>query len=135
MKKILSVLLVAGAMSQIANAMGPMGDLTHRHFYKDQEWIWQKVQAQAKDASPKSLITQSASVHVWVLPISLTSPLLPSTTSVFPPTKPPMASVFPPSRPPMASVFPPTKPPMASVFPPSRPPMASVFPPTKPQKG
>jgi hypothetical protein len=87
MKKTISLIVVAAALSQIANAMGPMGDTTHRHFYKNQEWIWKNEQDQKKPADHRQMEKFSL-FEVWYK----------SLVSV-PPVRPPLASV-PPVRPP-----------------------------------
>jgi hypothetical protein len=99
---------VAGAMSQIANAMGPMGDTTHRRFYKDQEWIW-KTESKSKAnaaGSSKYEAQKFTETPVW-------SPILASALPLasLPPLRPPLASL-PPLRPPLASL-PPLRPPSA----------------------
>jgi hypothetical protein len=134
MKAIISAIIVAGALSQMANAMGPMGDITHRHFYKDQEWLWQKEDSRSK----AKIRTESESFtggSVWNVPVAsglpkrLSSPMAsvlpthPATASVLP-THPLMASVLP-THPRTASVLP-THPLMASVLP-THPLMASVL--------
>jgi hypothetical protein len=93
MKKIISAVVIAGALSQIANAMGPTGDMTHRHFYKDQEWIWQNEASRAKDETGMNRQQSFNPTHVWSLPVAV-APVafelasnLPA-ASVFP-TKPP----------------------------------------------
>jgi hypothetical protein len=123
MKKIISALVVAGAMSQMANAMGPTGDLTHRRFYKDQEWIWQteKSHSKANGAAPGETGTQKFSgIIVWEAILASALPL-----ASLPPLHPPLASL-PPLHPPLASL-PPLHPPLASL-PPLHPPLASLPP-------
>jgi hypothetical protein len=108
MKEILSVLLVAGVLSQISNAMGPMGDTTHRRFYKDQEWIW-KTESKSKAnpaASSKYEAQKFSETPVWS---AILAPALPIAS--LPPLRPPLASL-PPIRPPLASL-PPLRPPSA----------------------
>ena len=74
MKTIISAIIVAGALSQMANAMGPMGDITHRHFYKDQEWIWQKEETQPKAASKKDVATQITLADISNSPVAFLVP-------------------------------------------------------------
>jgi hypothetical protein len=124
MKKLATLVIMAGALSQMANAMGPMGDLTHRRFYKKQEWIWQTAQSQSIDANVKSKNAQSASVHIWELPVASTLPVRPPLASTLP-VRPPLASTLP-VRPPLASTLP-VRPPLASTLP-VRPPLASTLP-------
>jgi hypothetical protein len=100
MKKIISAVVMLGAMAQVTIAMGPMGDLTHRHFYKDQEWIWQREQPQPKGESGQKIKSQIFSVHVWRLPLASKPPFRPPLAST-PPFHPPLAST-PPFRPPSA---------------------------------
>ena len=102
MKKIISAMIVAGALSQMANAMGPMGDMTHRHFYKNQEWIWQNSPAQEK-APGKSATIKSVPIQIWLAPLASTLPLRPPVVSTLP-LRPPLASTLP-LRPPVASTL------------------------------
>jgi hypothetical protein len=123
MKKIIGAVLVAGAMSQFANAMGPMGDTTHRRFYKDQEWIWQKTLGEEKAELSGAPVTKSA-IQIWTVPVVSTLPLRPPLASTLP-LRPPLASTLP-LRPPLASTLP-LRPPLASTLP-LRPPLASTLP-------
>jgi hypothetical protein len=106
MKKIICGILVAGAMSQFANAMVPMGDTTHRHFYKNQEWIWKNEQK--TQTANQSRTDEFSLFEVWYKNLASVPPVRPPLASV-PPVRPPLASV-PPVRPPLASV-PPVRPP------------------------
>jgi|SRR5580704_420662 hypothetical protein len=98
MKKLISVVVMAGAMSQIANAMGPMGDTTHRHFYKDQEWIWKtESKSKANEAGSSKYEAQKFSeTRVWSAILASALPI-----ASLPPLRPPLASL-PPLRPPSA---------------------------------
>jgi len=109
MIKIISAIIVAGAMSQMANAMGPMGDLSHRHFYKDQEWIWQNARGQEK-AQGKAAMTKPARIQIWLTSVASTVPIRPPVASTVP-LRPPVASTVP-LRPPVASTVP-LRPPLA----------------------
>jgi len=93
MKTIISAIIVAGALSQMANAMGPMGDTTHRHFYKDQEWIWQNEQSQPKTEPSKEAAKFEAN-HVWELPLAFVLPAHRPLAFVLP-THPSLAFVLP----------------------------------------
>jgi len=103
MKTIISAIIVAGALSQMANAMGPMGDTTHRHFYKDQEWIWQNEQSQPKLEPIKEAAKFEAN-HVWELPWAFVVPAHPSVAFVVP-AHPSVAFVVP-AHPSVAFVVP-----------------------------
>ena len=81
MKKLISAVVIAGALSQITNAMGPMGDITHRHFYKEQDWIWQDSQAVEKAGRDKAATTMPAPVQIWAMSIATTVPLRPPPAS------------------------------------------------------
>jgi hypothetical protein len=94
MKTIISAIIVAGALSQMANAMGPMGDNTHRHFYKDQEWIWQKDQTQPKAGENANAITQPASNGASHAPVTFFVPHNPS-VAFFVPHNPSVAFFVP----------------------------------------
>jgi hypothetical protein len=100
MKTIISAIILAGALSQMANAMGPMGDISHRHFYKDQEWIWQNDQSQPKVAPSKDAVENSRTIHVWQAPVAFVVPVRPPVAFVVP-VRPPVAFVVP-VRPPLA---------------------------------
>jgi hypothetical protein len=96
MKKLISVVVMAGALAQISNAMGPMGDTTHRHFYKDQEWIWKTEKSQSKDeaaGSTKNGTQKFSGVTAWEAILAAALPL-----ATLPPLHPPLASL-PPLRP------------------------------------
>ena len=82
---------MAGALAQTVNAMGPTGDMTHRHFYKGQEWIWQSTVGEVKPHSSASATIEAAPIQIWSVPVAST-----------PPVRPPLAST-PPVRPPLAS--------------------------------
>jgi hypothetical protein len=145
MKTIISAIIVAGALSQMANAMGPMGDTTHRHFYKDQEWIWQNQQGQPKVEGSDSKVASNGALQAPLASSVQDSTKLefsiPTYLSVFaifvstetsvafvPPTHPSVAFV-PPTHPSVTFV-PPTHPSVAFV-PPTHPSVAFV-PPTHP---
>src|SRR5260221_10296385 len=113
MKKIISAVVVAGALVQISNAMGPTGDNTHRRFYKDQEWIWQKTPTEESLHNGKSVTNKRDPIHIWT----------PVTSAL--PVRPPLASALP-VRPPLASALP-VRPPLASALP-VRPPFNSTPP-------
>jgi hypothetical protein len=89
MKKLISVVVMAGAMSQIANAMGPAGDTTHRHLYKDQEWIWRKENSQGKSEVSKDAKPNFSTIHVWSLPLAFGFPNKPPAFAFGFPNKPP----------------------------------------------
>ena len=111
MKKIISAMILAGAMSQIANAMGPTGDLSRRHFYKDQEWIWQgkKSQTEAKVTNDTPQKTSEASA--WQAVLALTGALSPTLTST------PVLAFGMPTHPPTTLAFGmPTHPPTTLAF-------------------
>jgi hypothetical protein len=99
MKKTISALVVAGILSQAANAMGPTGDLTHRHFYKDQEWIWNQEQSQPNAQSKKDLDS-----NLNGTPFTFVMPGHPPLAFVMP-GHPPFAFVMP-GHPPFAFVMP-----------------------------
>ena len=84
MKAIISAIIVAGALSQMANAMGPTGDITHRHFYKDQEWIWQDQQNQPKAESNGSAVTNPVSSGISHTPVAFLVPHNPSVAFLVP---------------------------------------------------
>lgn len=94
MKKLISLVVMAGALTQISNAMGPTGDLTHRHFYKDQEWIWQSEQSQPKPGTNGNGITQPASNGVSHAPVAFFVPRQPP-VAFFVPWHPPFAFFVP----------------------------------------
>jgi hypothetical protein len=135
MKTIISAIIVAGALSQIANAMGPMGDNTHRHFYKDQEWIWQNGKSHTEVNLVKTTPQQFSEVRAWQAVLALTGALNPTPTSTPVlafglPTHPPAALAFGlPTHPPGALAFGlPTHPPGALAFGlPTHPPGALAF--------
>ena len=125
MKTIISAIIVAGALSQMANAMGPMGDITHRHFYKDQEWLWQKEDSRSRAKVRTDGIEGFTGGNVWNFPAVVSVlPTHPRVASVLP-THPSVASVLP-THPSVASVLP-THPSVASVLP-THPSVASVLP-------
>jgi hypothetical protein len=95
MKKIISAVIMAGALAQISNAMGPTGDNTHRHFYKDQEWIWQNEQSQPKAGTNGNAITQPTSNGVSHSPVAF-----------FVPHQPPLAFFVPHHPSPLAFFVP-----------------------------
>ena len=137
MKTIIFAIIVAGALSQIANAMGPMGDTTHRHFYKDQEWIWQKEQSQPKAGANWDTTSQPVSNGASQVPLAFFAPdgfglafFVPTHPSVafFVPTHPSVA-FFVPTHPSVA-FFVPTHPSVA-FFVPTHPSVA-FFVPTHP---
>jgi hypothetical protein len=124
MKTIISAVVVAGALIQMSNAMGPMGDNTHRRFYKNQEWIWQKVPPGGESApNGKAAIGKPGPIHFWT-PVASSLPVRPPLASSLP-VRPPLASSLP-VRPPLASSLP-VRPPLASSLP-VRPPLASTLP-------
>jgi hypothetical protein len=137
MKKIICAVLVAGAMSQIANAMGPMGDTTHRHLYKDQEWIWQKEENTQPKGEATTHATQNfAAIHFWSLPLAFGLPNKPPFTAFGLPNKPPMQSLAfgLPNKPPFIAFGLPNKPPMQSLAfgLPNKPPFMAFGLPNKP---
>jgi hypothetical protein len=105
MKKLISVVVMAGAMSQIVNAMGPMGDATHRHFYKDQEWIWQKEENTQQKGEAITHATQNfTAIHFWSLPLAFGLPNKPPFMAFGLPNKPPgqFLAFGLPNKPPMS---------------------------------
>src|ERR1700730_1631034 len=117
MQKLISVVVMAGAMSQIANAMGPAGDTTHRHLYKDQEWIWGSQVNQPKPETAKDLGNQASMTSIWHLP-----------TASLVPTKPGLAFLVP--RHPGLAFLVPHNPGLAFMVPttPTRPGLAFLVP-------
>src|ERR1700740_1121861 len=105
MKTIISAIFVAGALSQMASAMGPMGDTTHRHFYKEQEWIWQKEDSRAKAKIRTDESQSFTGGHVWNVPVASGLPKNLSSPAFGLPNTLPMASVLP-THPRTASVLP-----------------------------
>jgi len=93
--------------------MGPMGDTTHRHFYKDQEWIWQKEDSRSEAKTRTDRIEGFTNAHVWNVPVAPGLPKALLSPAFGVPNTPPMASVLP-THPLMTSVLP-THPLMASV--------------------
>jgi hypothetical protein len=83
MKKFISAIIVAGALSQVANAMGPTSDITHRHFYKDQEWIWQNEQTQPKAEASKEVGPQVSLLDNLNSPVAFLVPHQPTTSLAF----------------------------------------------------
>ena len=135
MNKIISAMILAGALSQIANAMGPMGDSTHRHFYKDQEWIWQNKKSQTQVKVTNSTQQKFSEIGAWQAVLALTGALNPTTTSTpvlafgFP-THPPTTLAFGfPTHPPTTLAFGfPTHPPTTLAFGfPTHPPTTLAF--------
>ena len=109
MKKLISVVVMAGAMSQIANAMGPAGDTTHRHLYKDQEWIWGSQVNQPKPEAAKDLGNQASTTSIWHLPTAFLVPIRPGLAFMVP-RHPGLAFMVPttPTRPSLAFLAPTT---------------------------
>jgi hypothetical protein len=81
MNKIISAMIVAGALSQMANAMGPTGDTSRRHFYKDQEWIWQTEKSQTEVRVTKDIPQKFSEINAWQAVLALTGALSPSLAS------------------------------------------------------
>ena len=135
MKTIISAIFVAGALSQIANAIGPTGDMSRRHFYKDQEWIWQTAKSHMEVNVPKDTPQQFRDVGTWQAVLALTGALSPALTSTPVlafglPTHPPAALAFGlPTHPPAALAFGlPTHPPATLAFGlPTHPPATLAF--------
>jgi hypothetical protein len=136
MKKIICGILVAGAMSQIASAMGPMGDTTHRHLYKDQAWIWQKEENTQQKGEATTNATQNFGIHFWSLPLAFGMPNKPPFMAFGLPNKPPMQSLAfgMPNKPPFIAFGLPNKPPMQSLAfgMPNKPPFIAFGLPNKP---
>jgi hypothetical protein len=110
-------------MSQMANAMGPMGDNTHRHFYKDQEWIWQTGKSHTEVNVRKDIPQQFSEVTALQAVLALTGALKASVTSTpflafVMPTHPPATLAFVmPTHPPATLAFVmPTHPPATLAF-------------------
>ena len=141
MKKMISAIIMAGALSQMANAMGPMGDSTHRHFYKDQEWIWQTEKSKTEVTRTEQRAQKFSEINVWQAALALSGALNPSlgTTPILAfglPTHPPTGSALAfglPTRPPTGSALAfglPTRPPTGSALAfglPTRPPTGSAL--------
>jgi tRNA A37 threonylcarbamoyladenosine synthetase subunit TsaC/SUA5/YrdC len=125
MKAIISAIIVVGALSQMASAMGLMGDTTHRHFYKDQEWIWQSEQSQPT-VEPSKEAAKFEANHVWELPSAFVVPAHPSPLAFVVPTHPSLAFVVP-AHPSLAFVVPAHPSPLAFVVP-AHPSLAFVVP-------
>jgi hypothetical protein len=135
MKTIISAIIVAGALSQMANAMAPAGDMSRRHFYKDQEWIWQteksKTAVSATDSSPHKF----SDIKAWQAALTLSGALSASlgSTPILAfglPTHPPANLAFGlPTHPPAALAFGlPTHPPANLAFGlPTHPPASLAF--------
>jgi len=124
MKAIISAIIVAGALSQMANAMGPTGDITHRHFYKDQEWIWQDQQNQPKAQAGQDSAKKVSLTEIWHAPLAFVMPNHPSLAFVMP-NHPSLAFVMP-NHPSLAFVMP-NHPSLAFVMP-NHPSLAFVMP-------
>jgi len=125
MKAIISAIIVVGALSQMASAMGLMGDTTHRHFYKDQEWIWQSEQSQPT-VEPSKEAAKFEANHVWELPSAFVVPAHPWPLAFVVPTHPSLAFVVP-AHPSLAFVVP-AHPSLAFVVPAHPSPLAFVVP-------
>jgi hypothetical protein len=89
MKKIISAVVLVWVLSQMANAMGPVGDTTHRHFYKDQDWIWQKEENQRKSDASKNTTQNFNGIHIWGVPLAFGLPNKPPFLAFGLPNKPP----------------------------------------------
>ena len=100
MKTIISAIIVAGALSQMANAFGPVGDTTHRHFYKDQEWIWQNEQNLSDKQALKDSMQGFSVTHVWDSPLAFAFPNRPPYLAFAFPNRPPYLAFAFPNRPP-----------------------------------
>ena len=100
MKTIISAIILAGALSQMANAMGPMGDSSHRHFYKDQQWIWQTEKSKAEVTGAERSPQKFSEINAWQATLALSGALSPSAGST-----PILAFGFPTHRPPTALAF------------------------------
>ena len=110
MKKIISVVVMAGALSHIASAMGPIGDTTHRHFYKDQEWIWQDKANDSKTAARKQPGKHASLGEIWHMPVAFMVPRQPPPGSLL--LRQPTLSFVVPRQPPLSFVVP-RQPPLA----------------------
>jgi hypothetical protein len=133
MKKVVTIVVMIGALSQITNAMGPTGDTTRRHFYKDQEWIWHSSETQSKaDVSNDSSKKQNLSVfHVWNAPLPYGMPArIPLAFGV--PTHPPTLAFGVPTHPPTLAFGVPTHPPTLAFGVPTHPPTLAFGVPTHP---
>ena len=139
-KKLVSAVLMACALSQMANAMGPMGDLSHRHFYKNQEWIWQSEQSQPTVGANGNAIGQPAPSAASQSPVAFMVPTQPqkgmsagSFLTFFVPRNPsPSVAFFVPTQPQKgvsAGSF------LAFFVPRNPSPSVAFFVPTQPQKG
>jgi hypothetical protein len=122
MKTIISAIIVAGALSQMANAMGPMGDTTHRHFYKDQEWIWQKEDSRSNNQSSTGAKESFTGAHVWNLPIAFGLPNHPPYVAFGLPNHPPYVAFGLPNHPPYVAFGLPNHPPYVAFGLPNHPP-------------
>ena len=111
MKKIISAIILAGALSQIANAFGPTGDATHRRFYKDQEWIWQNEQSQPKSEAIKDSRQNFSATHIWNVPLAFAFPNRPPYLGFAFPNRPPYLGFAFPNRPPYLAFAFPNRPP------------------------
>jgi hypothetical protein len=111
MKTIISAIIVAGVLSQMANAMAPTGDMSRRHFYKDQEWLWKSEKSQTETKVAERIPQKFTEINAWQAVLALTGALSPSlgSTPVLAfglPTHPPTASALAfglPTHPPTAS--------------------------------
>ena len=139
-KKLVSAVLMAWALSQMANAMGPMGDLSHRHFYKDQEWIWQSEQSRPKVGADGNAIGQPAPSAASHSPVAFFVPTGPGESV----SAGSFLTFFVPHNPsPSVAFFVPTQPQKGvsagsflTFFVPRNPsPSVAFFVPTQPQKG
>jgi hypothetical protein len=120
MKKIISAIVIAGALAQAAIAMGPTGDMTRRHFYKDQEWIWHSNENQPKAKVSKDSTQYVGVVHVWTLAFTL--PTHPPYLAFTLPTHPPYLAFTLPTHPPYLAFTLPTHPPYLAFTLPTHPP-------------
>ena len=131
MKKILSAIVVAGALAQAASAMGPLGDRTHRHLYKDQEWIWQQEQTQPKSEAGKDTNAKFSWVEIWS-PLAFGMPNRPPYLAFGMPNRPPYLAFGMPNRPPYLAFGMPNRPPHLAFGMPNRPPYMAFGMPNRP---
>jgi hypothetical protein len=135
MKTIISAIIVAGALSQMANAMAPAGDTSRRHFYKDQEWIWQTEKSKTAVSGTESSPQKFSEINAWQAALRLSGALSPSlgSTPILAfglPTHPPANLAFGlPTHPPANLAFGlPTHPPANLAFGlPTHPPATLAF--------
>jgi hypothetical protein len=132
MKTIISAIFVAGAVSQMANAMGPMGDVTHRHLYKEQEWIWQKRDTELKDKARIQGTESFTGGQTWNLPVAFGLPNKPPYVAFGLPNKPPYVAFGLPNKPPYVAFGLPNKPPYVAFGLPNKPPYVAFGLPNKP---